>query len=562
MNDMSRAELGTREVQKRMDASPTARNINRAADATALGRLKNLVPERARDVLRFSAQKAALTASGLYLILSSGCGNTENPIVPSPVNEPTHSSASAVPAPTDDGVRVTITRAATPTSEQDTEGVTVKIIKAPTPVLEPTPSPTLSPTVDSTKVPTPTTEASISLQSSIQETPTPTKTQEATDYLESEIIDNVETYGDKNPLTQAQLTKLYEKLNSVVEREMRDNTYYGSISVGKATYESFRNIMDGGESVQAFIKRHEAVFNQMVHEQPYPDTNKLSIRRLIVLDDGVEIPHFSLNEFIKDSDGGWNLGSKYVPTEADYYDKNLRIDYGLLHELGHAVFHLPDQYSLDFIKHNDTDTNPLLVNMPSKWTKYGAYDRIDIGKNLMGAQLQRKEDRRIGLHSNLQLLRRAPSNEVHINKRYVTEALWKFPYELPQTVTFSFGKEYENATVQVFRTVSAVVPTDKQKKALELVETYVNPVDGELTLSKEKLFQPPQNEYNLIESENATLFIVITGLDGELSFRWMDIRDFNIPYWQGHRDHVTMNFSLASEKDDPNTFDWTIKYSP
>lgn len=167
----------------------------------------------------------------------------------------------------------------------------------------------------------------------------------------------------------------------------------------------------------------------------------------------------------------------------------------------------------------------------------------------------------IGLYTNLQLLRRIKSNDVHNNKKTGLEASMRFPYEIPQMVTFSFGKRYRNANVQVFRTVSAV-PGDKQKKTLELVNTYVNSVDGELTLSKEGIFEPPQNQDNLVESENATLLFLITRLNGEKSWRWEDIRPFNIAYWKGYKEHVSMSFNLASEKDDPKTFDWTIKYSP
>ena len=52
----------------------------------------------------------------------------------------------------------------------------------------------------------------------------------------------------------------------------------------------------------------------------------------------------------------------------------------------------------------------------------------------------------------------------------------------------------------------------------------------------------------------------MTRLGGERSYRWMDIRDFNIPYWIGNKEHVTMVFKSATEKDDPKTFDWRILY--
>lgn len=146
MNDMSRIEHG--EAKPRTEGFSSATNIDKAAHATTINRLKNLVPEKARHALRTSVQKAAVAASGLYLLISSGCGNIESPIVPSPVNEPNPTFAPLVPTPTDDGVTVTIIRA--PTREPDTEGVTVKIIPAQTQSPEPTPASPITPTPEST----------------------------------------------------------------------------------------------------------------------------------------------------------------------------------------------------------------------------------------------------------------------------------------------------------------------------------------------------------------------------------------------------------------------------
>ena len=71
-------EAREQRVEERL--SPTANTIVESANATTLHRLKNLVPEKARHVLGLSVKKAALTACGLYLLISSGCGNIESPI--------------------------------------------------------------------------------------------------------------------------------------------------------------------------------------------------------------------------------------------------------------------------------------------------------------------------------------------------------------------------------------------------------------------------------------------------------------------------------------------------
>lgn len=123
MNDMSGLEHG--EVRPRSEGISSARSIDKASDATKLNRLKNLALDKSRHAIRLSMQKTAVTASGLFLLVSSGCGNVEN---------------TTVPMSTDDGVTVTVTRAHL-TPEPDTEGVTVKIIRPPTPAPEPTPAP-------------------------------------------------------------------------------------------------------------------------------------------------------------------------------------------------------------------------------------------------------------------------------------------------------------------------------------------------------------------------------------------------------------------------------------
>lgn len=74
--------------------SLTASAIVESANATTITRLKNLVPEKARHVLRISVHQVALTAVGLSILISSGCGNVENPSI-TPTNTPEPTSVSA-----------------------------------------------------------------------------------------------------------------------------------------------------------------------------------------------------------------------------------------------------------------------------------------------------------------------------------------------------------------------------------------------------------------------------------------------------------------------------------
>jgi len=67
-----------RKAQEQRDGV-SASALVQSADAVVTDRLKETLPEKARHALRLSAQKAVLAASGLYLLLSSGCGNIEMP---------------------------------------------------------------------------------------------------------------------------------------------------------------------------------------------------------------------------------------------------------------------------------------------------------------------------------------------------------------------------------------------------------------------------------------------------------------------------------------------------
>lgn len=108
MNDMSSVEVP--KYQPKVEQPLAAEDCLKAADATTLSRLKNLIPDKARHVLRLSAKKVALTAGLLYLLISSGCGNVENSNVhapnisePGPVSTPIPETVQAhtlTPAPT------------------------------------------------------------------------------------------------------------------------------------------------------------------------------------------------------------------------------------------------------------------------------------------------------------------------------------------------------------------------------------------------------------------------------------------------------------------------------
>ena len=97
---MSRIESEPGKIQQGVEGNAATRDINRAADATVMTLLKHLVPEKARHALRLSVQKSALTAAGLYLLVSSGCGNVESETVnPPSIKELTPASDTLLSTP-------------------------------------------------------------------------------------------------------------------------------------------------------------------------------------------------------------------------------------------------------------------------------------------------------------------------------------------------------------------------------------------------------------------------------------------------------------------------------
>lgn len=69
---------------------PNSKALIQSSSAVITERLKKTPLQKARHALRLSAQKTAMTASGLFLIFSSGCGNIESPITPTTITpEPT-----------------------------------------------------------------------------------------------------------------------------------------------------------------------------------------------------------------------------------------------------------------------------------------------------------------------------------------------------------------------------------------------------------------------------------------------------------------------------------------
>jgi hypothetical protein len=381
---------------------------------------------------------------------------------------------------------------------------------------------------------------------------------ETSNVLVPEVIDGLETYGDEKALNEAELQLLFDKLNSEYKRKpedqkMRDDTYYGTMFVSPDfDIHSISNLEN--DTVPKLIKRHEDAFNQM-DVTTYPNISLLHIRRAIFIQDNVAHPDmYLLNQYIKDSDGGWYFSGKNNlsdPEEAlAYTDEDTGVNRLLLHHWGHTILNLSDK-QVDFVKEN----NNVISDYPVREVPdYEGCLRDDFGRDLMCTG-----EMRIGWYDSLRLKQRHDLGIVHDKAKTLPDTLPDFPYKLPKTNKFSFedslGKTLPKATVEFFR--SEIV---EGKKRLSPIGAYKTDESSAVTVQREKLFIPDR-EYGGVPhvgAENALLFLKVTSQEGEIFVRWVDMPDIMMGYLLGYKDHVLMYMQLAREGDDLE--DWGIQY--
>lgn len=383
-------------------------------------------------------------------------------------------------------------------------------------------------------------------------------------YYEGKEIDEVMTYGDKNAFTYKQLEKLISKLNST-EREMQPETHYFTIFVTEPTYKQFSQHNDG-ESFQNFLKRSMTKLDLMFKEANPPLEGGVSLRRLISIKGKLPLDHYNefldLKDTIADSDGTYCLGAYdpvYKPKKSGYYHDDVKVDAGQLHEMMHEIG-LPDHYNLDFIKDENMlteDEKEIFIEIPERWQRYSTAERNDLGHNIMSSI-----DLSLNTHEALQLSRRIKRGLRNPDVWHKSEG---FPNEVPHTTTLKFEDHFKNAQIRIYRTEEVVHELPGKtyhEKVLSNRPVFSGKVGPEGSVKIGNPFEGVREKYQegMIDSAQGTLLLKIKTPDAKTFFHWMDIRDFNIAYWLGHEEEVTMKMNLASEADDLSTFDWTIQY--
>lgn len=414
----------------------------------------------------------------------------------------------------------------------------------------------LSPTSEPSQTPTP--RGPVVLLPIETEVSDPTPTATVVYYSEppSQVIDGLVTYGYDEPLAGEDLERLIEYLNAD-PLVMEEDAYYATFLASENAYHTFAQ--DEGESLQGYLVRHVAWMDRALKMANPPVEGGLVARRFIILADGVFEDDWDVRGIdygahgLLDSDGSWSFIEAYCPKSCGFYNTDLELDTGLLHEWIHAIFHLPDHYGLNY--HPQHDQSGVLTGIPEEWQTYLAGGRPDIshGDFAMGGG-----GFTLRHYSALQLRDRHDRGITHDNDRARREL--GFLIRVPRESILDFGSDFAQAKILIYQTQRC--PPEhpgsssgycKNVGPVPILDGLLNE-DGRITIGN--LFAGYKT---IVPHAEGVLFIKV--IDGnEVWFRWMDIRDFNLAYWHGFTNSVRMRMNLASAADDPNQFSWEIKY--
>jgi hypothetical protein len=430
----------------------------------------------------------------------------------------------------------------------------------------------------------------------------------------AELINDIETWGDKAPLSFEQLNNLIEVLNKQ-EREMSENVYYGTFYISKSKYEEFKN---KDITAQLFYKKHEEVLNLILANATNGQI-KFQIRRLIVLQDDIPVANVgnSTNigyidaggrNRIHDSDGIDEEGITYdlnnvpfdfVPAGVEASDKVIDgiqykgiiggIDYGLIHEWMHRFLHIIDTYSQDFeiyesmrngLKSDDPEIYKLLPKelneIPLQWLSYFSFQSTPF--DLMGGGRQDAISNQIlpvlcdfQINQLLFRLRTSSTHDIRFNIRDNSG----FPDLMPKNITLvpiSHNGEqvdFSNANIEIYQSIGFEGGYHKTFKDVDLLF-------GSGKVSQDTVFQTKgisiptkvfyrthydeqtDNLGNIIYPENSLVFILLKTSDNQEYYSWLPVTEMIDLYYKGYADSVEVQLPVVKKEDDPTNVKFNL----
>jgi hypothetical protein len=350
---------------------------------------------------------------------------------------------------------------------------------------------------------------------------------------------------------------------------------------------------------------------------------RVVLRRLVVIGDGVVPPYSESPDYLdyrfEDSDGGWHFEGDYSPpskktyyapgevppTDSSYYNPFEKLDYGLLHEFGHSILHLIDYYFLDYRFPYEKKDGKIIARTPAdfrepeavadlpnpwngglNWREYRTVNRpgivsfAELMSNSFGSSP------RAGLFTELLLAWRASRKKTHDFSEAFRDLNGFQPSEMPKFVTLELknqdGASLKGGKLEIYRVFQKEGSSfysdgkifEKQfegsidDKGRARLGRTIKTHGGIRVFMGNPFSGPPQrsgDEFkDVLHPLESTLLLKVKDDDGKTEhFRWMDARDFAIPYFLGFRDYARFTLKLVSESDPayPTAFDWKITYS-
>ena len=369
-----------------------------------------------------------------------------------------------------------------------------------------------------------------------------------------------EVIGASAPLSQNQLNNSIIEWNSV-SKEMRPDTYYGSGFIWKGFYDRFT--ADNGMSYESFLTRHLTEVNRMLTETNPPTRVGYNLRRLVILQDGVESPasyHSGyLQNGIKDSDGTIRMiqdsqlaienGSYFFRRDA-YYNSQKDISYAFIRELiVLPSLHLTDIWVMNYPGiFNLSSPTSVITDLPTQWQGYETV-RSDIAQgDIMTEGSMPDTGWRFALYTASQLARRPDPHAFAATLKDYLGMPYEFPSTAKMNLTTTTGDGI-NGPFQVYRSQGTGRSYDD--KIIPDAPIYVGGLNN---FDPSKWFQ--RNSDGVVARTDAT-FLIKTTQNGVQYLRWGDVRDFNLAAWQNKG---SLKLKMATANDNPRTFDWTIQY--